>query len=88
MVCRVDPGAKLGWTPYQSVVVPLTAVKPGGGLLPRTMVLVQRRYPPLYWDALADGRHIRRTPRARAGADRIAEAQAEKVLLSASIPHP
>ena len=79
-MCRIDPDAKLGWTPYQSVVVPLTAVKPGGGLLPRTIVLVQRRYPALYWDTLSDGRHTRRTPRAKAGADGIAEAQAEKVL--------
>ncbi len=85
IVCRIDADAKLGWTPYQSVVVPLTAVKPGGGLLPRTIVLVQRRYAALYWDTLSDGRHIRRTPRAKAGADRIAEAHAEKVLLPASI---
>ena len=85
MTCRIGPDAKLGWTPYQSVVVPLTAVKAGGGLLPRTSVLVQRRYPPLYWDTLSDGRHIRRTPRAKAGADRTGEAQAEKVLMTVSI---
>ena len=82
MKCRIHPDAKLGWTPYQSVVVPLTAVKPGGGLVPRTIVLVRRRYPPLYWDTLTDRRHLRRTPRAKAGADRIAEAHAEKVFLA------
>ncbi len=85
--CRMHPDAKLGWTPYQSVVVPLTAVKPGGGVVPRTIVLVQRRFPPLYWDTLSDGRHLRRTPRAKAAADRIAEGQAEKVPTASSTLH-
>ncbi len=61
------------------MLVPLSAVRPGGGLVPRTVVLLRRRFPALYRDALSGGCHIRRTPRAKAAADRIAEAQAEKV---------
>lgn len=59
--------------------MPLSAVRPGGGTVPRTLVLVRRRFPALYWDALADGRHLRRTLRAKAAAERIAEGHAERV---------
>ena len=77
--CRTDADAKLGWTPYQSVVVPLSAIRLGGGTAPRTAVVVQRRFPALYWDTLSDGRSMRRTARAKAAADRMAEGHAEKV---------
>ena len=59
--------------------MPLSAIRLGGGTAPRTAVVVQRRFPALYWDTLSDGRSMCRTARAKAAADRMAEGNAEKV---------
>jgi len=55
---------------------PLSRVHPSGGLVPRLLLLVERRYPLLYWC-----RGIKHfiTPRALAQAQQKAERQQEQV---------
>ena len=76
---RVAEGTPLGWTASRSVIVPLGAVRPGGGAVPRTCIVVQRVFPPLYRDRLSDGRYLRRTPRAKSVADRNMERGVQQV---------
>ncbi|EIE22396.1 hypothetical protein COCSUDRAFT_56086 [Coccomyxa subellipsoidea C-169] len=83
---RVAEAMPLGWTVSRSVIVPLGAVRPGGGTVSRTCVVVQRIFPALYRDRMSDGRYLRRTPRAKAVADRLSEGgiqQAEEASASA-----
>ncbi|BDA43385.1 probable breast cancer type 2 susceptibility protein homolog at C-terminar half [Coccomyxa sp. Obi] len=80
---RVAGATPLGWTANRSVIVPLGAVRPGGGAVPRTCIVVQRCYPPLYRDCTSDGQFLRRTSRAKAAADRALEGglqQAEEAV--------
>ena len=67
---RMPGSARLGWTQARSVVVPLGAIKQHGGVVPRTLARVQRRLPMVYWERTSDGGNVRRTPRARAAAER------------------
>ena len=79
----------LGWTASRSVIVPLGAVRPGGGTVARTCLVVQRLFPPLYRDRLSDGRYLRRTPRAKSAADRHLEGGMQQVrylLLFRTLP--
>eukprot|EP00884_Botryococcus_braunii_P012714 jgi/Botrbrau1/21443/Bobra.0216s0051.1 len=43
---KVDVSTRLGWTQMRYSFVPLHTIRPSGGLVPATMVLVQRKYPP------------------------------------------
>ncbi|KAK9915248.1 hypothetical protein WJX75_006713 [Coccomyxa subellipsoidea] len=76
---RAPEGMPLGWTASRSVIVPLGAVRPGGGTVARTCLVVQRLFPPLYRDRLSDGRYLRRTPRAKSAADRHLEGGMQQV---------
>jgi hypothetical protein len=67
---RVPGSARLGWTPNLTVLVPLGALRPGGGPAPRTLLLLQRRLPLLWWEEGSDGSRARRTRRAKAASDR------------------
>lgn len=59
-----------------SLFRPLTQVHPSGGLVPRLLLLVQRRYPLQYWS-----RSLKQyvTPKALAQAQQHAERQQEQV---------
>ncbi len=76
---RVAEAMPLGWTVSRSVIVPLGAVRPGGGTVSRTCVVVQRIFPALYRDRMSDGRYLRHTPRAKAVADRLSEGGMQQV---------
>ena len=40
---RVHPATRLGWTRNRGAYQPLGAVRPDGGIVPRTLVVIQRR---------------------------------------------
>lgn len=54
--------AKLGWQKTQSVLVPLQCIQADGGAVPRTLLLVQRKYPTMVRERLPSGVVITRTP--------------------------
>lgn len=67
------------------MLVPLGAVRAGGGQVPRTVVVVQRKYPPLFRDVMPDGQTLKRTPRAKAAADRFSEESRQDVRPSSEL---
>ena len=40
---RVHAATRLGWTRNRGAYAPLGAVRPDGGIVPRTLVVIQRR---------------------------------------------
>lgn len=79
LVCRIPHSTHLGRPPHRTVLVPLPCVKPGGGGVPRMVVLLQRKYPPCNWQRTSDGRAAVLTPKAHAAALRMADSRAAKV---------
>ena len=61
------------------MLVPLPCVKPSGGVVPRLVVLLQRKYPSYNWQRTSDGRAAVLTPKAHAAALRRADSCAAKV---------
>ena len=74
--CRVSQLAKLGWQKAQSVLLPLHCVRPDGGLIPCTLIVVQRKYPMMVRERLPSGVVIIRTPEAVRAAQSDFDAQA------------
>lgn len=62
-VHRMPKEAKLGKPSNRTAIVPLHFVKRNGGLVPRTVVLLQRKYPAVY---LRHGHNQAMTPKAHA----------------------
>jgi breast cancer 2 susceptibility protein len=62
------PGARLGRQPHRSTLVPLSGVRPSGGVVPQTLVVVLRAYPTLVWCKLPSGVAVWQTERAHAAA--------------------
>lgn len=82
-------GAKLGLQRSPGSFTPLHLVHPGGGLVPQTVLLVQRRHPPLLWQRTAEGRAATRSPQAHAAALDAATArlaQASPCALRSTVP--
>ena len=77
---------QLGRPPHRTVLVPLPCVKPGGGVVPRMVVLLQRKYPPYNWQRTSDGHAAVLTPKAHAAALRRADSCAAKVSNSIGGP--
>ena len=81
----MDETAKLGWQKAQSVLVPLQCIQTDGGAIPRTLLVVQRKYPTMVRERLPSGVVIIRTPEAyRAAQSRFETVAANVSLLCAT----
>ncbi|KAK9829033.1 hypothetical protein WJX72_003535 [[Myrmecia] bisecta] len=76
---RVAAATRLGWQAWRGVYVPLPIVHREGGLMPRTLVLVQRVFPLLYCEQLPSGVPVLRSQRAQQAAERRYEQDASKM---------
>lgn len=74
---------KLGLQRSPSSTVPLHQVHAEGGLLPQTVLLVQRKHPTLMWQRLPDGRVLLQSLTAHAAAQEAAAAQQAQVFACA-----
>ena len=73
---RAAPGLRLGLQRDRIMYVPLHMVHPEGGVVPATVIVVQRIYPMLHKDSIG----VMRTPKAHAAAQALAEARFAQVL--------
>ncbi|KAL6768561.1 hypothetical protein ACKKBF_B11220 [Auxenochlorella protothecoides x Auxenochlorella symbiontica] len=75
---RAPDSCRLGRQWHRSTLLPLSLVDPGGGAIPRTLVVVQRVYPPLVWCSLSNGTSLMQTLRAHRATQNAATAHTEK----------
>ncbi|GAB4823428.1 hypothetical protein N2152v2_010474 [Parachlorella kessleri] len=78
-VHKVHSGAKLGWQKHRSCIVPLGSVHHEGGLIPRTLLVVHRKYPQLMWVKLPSGIDMYQTQRHFQAAQRRADDDISKM---------
>ncbi|KAK9824814.1 hypothetical protein WJX81_000970 [Elliptochloris bilobata] len=76
---------RLGWTRNRGVYVPLSAVHPDGGAVPRMLVVVRRRLQTLVRVSMPSGTKLTRTQRAHAAAVRASEADAGRAREAAAL---
>ena len=76
---RATADARLGAAGVTSTYVPLAAVAGDGGAVPRTLLVLLRKYPQLVSQRTADGSKRTRTQAAAARAAKAAAASAESV---------
>ena len=75
VVRRAAPGLRLGLQRDRIMYVPLHMVHPEGGVVPATVIVVQRIYPMLHKDSIG----VMRTPKAHSAAQALAEARLAQV---------
>lgn len=75
---------KLGRQCSRTTYVPLGAVRPDGGPIPQTMLVICRRYPRLLWTRLPSGVGMFQTPRAHAKIERHLAQDVETAQITAT----
>lgn len=78
-MCRAAPDCKLGFQRQAPHLVPLTSASTEGGLLPATVLVIQRIFPVLYMSIDSGGVRTPRTAHAHERAAHVLAARAEEV---------